>query len=75
MYDLIIKNAKLVDNSVTDIAIKHGKIVEIDKNIIATSSRVLDLQNQHYISAGWIDSHTHCFAHSPIYEYSLMPIK
>ena len=67
MYDLIIKNAKLIDNSVTDIAIKHGKIVEIDKNIIATSNRVLDLQNQHYISAGWIDSHTHCFAHSPIY--------
>ena len=67
MYDLIIKNAKLIDNSVTDIAIKHGKIVEIDKNIIATSNRVLDLQNQHYISSGWIDSHTHCFAHSPIY--------
>ena len=67
MYDLIIKNAKLIDGSITDIAIKHGKIVEIGKNIIATSNQVLDLKKQHYISAGWIDSHTHCFAHSPIY--------
>lgn len=67
MYDLIIKNAKLIDGSITDIAIKHGKIVEIGKNIIATSNQVLDLKKQHYVSAGWIDSHTHCFAHSPIY--------
>lgn len=77
MYDLIIKNARLIDNSVTDIAIRHGKIVEIGKNIIATSNRELDLQNQHYISAGWIDSHTHCFAHSPIYydEPDLIGVK
>ncbi|MBI0157010.1 MULTISPECIES: amidohydrolase/deacetylase family metallohydrolase [Gilliamella] len=68
MYDLIIKNAKLIDNSITDIAIQHGKIVEIGKNIIATSNQVLDLKNQHYVSAGWIDSHTHCFALSPIYH-------
>lgn len=77
MYDLIIKNAKLIDNSITDIAIQQGKIVEIGKNIIAPSNQVLDLQNQHYISAGWIDSHTHCFAHSPIYydEPDLIGVK
>ena len=77
MYDLIIKNAKCIDNSITDIAIQHGKIVEIGKNIIATSNQVLDLKNQHYISAGWIDSHTHCFARSPIYhdEPDLIGIK
>lgn len=68
MYDLIIKNAKLINDSVTDIAINHGKIVEIRKDITAPSERVLDLKSQHYISAGWIDSHTHCFARSPIYH-------
>lgn len=68
MYDLIIKNAKLINDSVTDIAINHGKIVEIGKDITASSERVLDLKSQHYISAGWIDSHTHCFARSPIYH-------
>lgn len=68
MYDLIIKNAKLINDSVTDIAINHGKIVEIGKDITAPSEQVLDLKSQHYISAGWIDSHTHCFARSPIYH-------
>lgn len=68
MYDLIIKNAKLINDSVTDIAINHGKIVEIGKDITAPSEPVLDLKSQHYISAGWIDSHTHCFARSPIYH-------
>ena len=68
MYDLIIKNAKLINDSVTDIAINYGKIVEIGKDITAPSERMLDLKSQHYISAGWIDSHTHCFARSPIYH-------
>ncbi|MCO6549253.1 MAG: amidohydrolase/deacetylase family metallohydrolase [Gilliamella sp.] len=68
MYDLIIKNAKQIDESVTDIAIHHGKIVAIASSIMDQSERVLDLQNKHYVSAGWIDSHTHCFARSPIYH-------
>lgn len=77
MYDLIIKNAKLINDSVTDIAINHGKIVEIGKDITAPSEQVLDLKSQHYISAGWIDSHTHCFARSPIYydEPDLIGVK
>ena len=67
MYDLIIKNAKLIDETCVDIAIEQGQIAEIANSILARSKRVLDLRNKHYISAGWIDSHTHCFAHSPIY--------
>ncbi|SCC27432.1 amidohydrolase/deacetylase family metallohydrolase [Gilliamella intestini] len=77
MYDLIIKNAKQIDESVKDIAIHHGKIVAIASSITDQSERVLDLQNKHYVSAGWIDSHTHCFAHSPIYydEPDLIGVK
>ncbi|OCG11672.1 dihydroorotase [Gilliamella sp. App6-5] len=68
MYDLIIKNAKLIDESVTDIAIEQGKLIAIANTITGQSRRVLDLQTKHYVSSGWIDSHTHCFAHSPIYH-------
>ncbi|OCG58147.1 amidohydrolase/deacetylase family metallohydrolase [Gilliamella sp. Nev3-1] len=77
MYDLIIKNAKQIDESVTDIAIVNGKIVAMASSIIGQSKRVLDLKNKHYISAGWIDSHTHCFARSPLYhdEPDLIGIK
>lgn len=77
MYDLIIKNAKLIDESITDIVIHLGKIVEIGQNTTAQAKSVLDLHGQHYVSAGWIDSHTHCFARSPIYhdEPDLIGIK
>lgn len=77
MYDLVIKNAKLIDDSITDIAVHLGKIVKVDKSIIAPSQQIMDLQAQHYISSGWIDSHTHCFAHSPIYydEPDLIGVK
>lgn len=66
MYELIIKNARLIDDSITDIAISNGKIV--DMGIIHDSAQqYLDLKGISYASAGWIDSHTHCFARSPIY--------
>lgn len=68
MYDLIIKNAILIDDSITDIAIYQGKIVKIDSVISDPTIRILDLKQKYYVSAGWIDSHTHCFARSPIYH-------
>lgn len=67
MYDLILKNAKLIDGSIVDIAIKAGKIAELG-HIDAESQKTIDLKGLHYVSAGWIDSHTHCFARSPIYH-------
>ncbi|MWN32233.1 MULTISPECIES: amidohydrolase/deacetylase family metallohydrolase [unclassified Gilliamella] len=77
MYDLVIKKAKLIDESIVDIAVHLGKIVEVSKNITRQSQNVLDLQAKHYVSAGWIDSHTHCFARSPIYydEPDLIGVK
>lgn len=66
MYDLILKNAKLIDETITDIAILDGKIAAIG-TIHAEARKILDIKGQSYVSAGWIDSHTHCFARSPIY--------
>ncbi|PLN71803.1 amidohydrolase/deacetylase family metallohydrolase, partial [Klebsiella quasipneumoniae] len=32
------------------------------------SRKTLDLQGNSYVSAGWIDSHVHCYPNSPIYH-------
>lgn len=66
MYDLIIKNARLIDDTITDLAIEKGKIAVIG-TVNETAKKIIDLKAQYYVSAGWIDSHTHCFARSPIY--------
>lgn len=67
MYDLVLKNAKLINNNVIDVAIKNGKISEIGK-INDKANHIINLKKQVYISAGWIDAHTHCFINSPIYH-------
>lgn len=66
MYDLIIKNARLIDDTITDLVIEKGKIAVIG-TVNETAKKIIDLKAQYYVSAGWIDSHTHCFARSPIY--------
>lgn len=69
MYDLIIKQGKCADGSVVDIAVKEGKIAalgSLEHN--ATAARTIDLQGRYFFSAGWIDSHTHCYPSSPIYN-------
>ena len=69
MYDLIIKQGKCADGSVVDVAVKEGKIAalgSLEHN--ATAARTLDLQGRYFLSAGWIDSHTHCYPSSPIYN-------
>lgn len=70
MYDLIIKNAKLIDETLVDVAVRDGKIASLQTSASTATSdakKTIDLHGKHYISAGWIDSHTHCFAKSPIY--------
>jgi len=66
MYDLVLKNAKLIDDNITDIAIRGNKIAQIG-HVDGKAIKNIDLTGQYYVSAGWIDPHTHCFAHSPIY--------
>lgn len=67
MYDLLIKRAKQLDDTQIDIAIEAGKIAAVGQ-LDGPAKQQLDLNGQHYISAGWIDAHTHCFARSPIYH-------
>lgn len=67
MYDLLIRNARLVDNVLTDIAVQNGRIAALGQ-IESGATTVVDLQGKHYVSAGWIDSHVHCYPKSPIYH-------
>jgi len=68
MYDLILRQAKNADGSLTDIAILDGKLAAVGQLATeATATRTLDLKGQYWVSAGWIDSHVHCYAKSPIY--------
>ncbi|OVZ83156.1 amidohydrolase/deacetylase family metallohydrolase [Yersinia kristensenii] len=79
MYDFIITRAVLVDGRQVDIAINNGKIVAVDTATSAVQNnqtgllakqakKVLDLAGKYYLSAGWIDSHVHCYPASPIYH-------
>lgn len=70
MYDLVIKNGKVIDGTgspgfYSDIAIKDGKIVKIAKRI-DSGVRVVDAKNL-VVTPGFIDSHSH--ADTNILEY------
>lgn len=67
MFDLLLKGARLVDDTVTDIAIKDGKIVALGE-INGEATKVVSLNGDQYVSAGWIDLHVHCYPKSPIYN-------
>ena len=67
MFDLILRNARLVDDTVIDIALKDGKIAELGE-VTGETREERQLNGEYYVSAGWIDSHVHCYQKSPIYH-------
>ncbi|MCE6110505.1 amidohydrolase/deacetylase family metallohydrolase, partial [Acinetobacter baumannii] len=67
MFDLLLRRARLVDDTLTDIAIQVGKIAALGE-ISAPSRKTIELNGKVYVSAGWIDSHVHCYPNSPIYH-------
>lgn len=67
MYDLILRRARLPDERLIDIAILDGKIAAVGE--VTGRARVEQtLAANCYLSAGWIDSHVHCYEKSPIYH-------
>ncbi|WP_312758688.1 amidohydrolase/deacetylase family metallohydrolase [Pantoea brenneri] len=67
MFDLIIRRARLSDEQVVDIALQDGKIAAIGE-VQGQAHSERDLAGRCYLSAGWIDSHVHCYPKSPIYH-------
>ncbi|EOC0123518.1 amidohydrolase/deacetylase family metallohydrolase [Cronobacter sakazakii] len=67
MFDLILRQARLVDDTLADIAIKDGKIAALG-SVTGEAHATRDLNGEHYVSPGWIDLHVHCYPKSPIYH-------
>ncbi len=67
MFDLILRQARLVDDTLADIAIKDGKIAALGR-VTGEARATRDLNGEHYVSPGWIDLHVHCYPKSPIYH-------
>ena len=68
MLDLYIKNGRTIDDETIEIGIKEGKIVAIEKKLdVDASLKTIDLKKQSYLSAGWIDGHTHCYEEMSLY--------
>ncbi|QHA87699.1 amidohydrolase/deacetylase family metallohydrolase [Serratia rhizosphaerae] len=69
MYDLIIRRARLADDTLTDVAIADGKIAAVGQlSAEMSAKRQWDLAGNYRLSAGWIDAHVHCYPSSPIYH-------
>jgi len=64
---VLFQNCKLIDKyskhngSIVDILVDGELIVKISENIEVDSTYILNDMNNTYVSAGWIDIHTHCF--------------
>lgn len=67
MFDLIIRRARLVDERLVDIAILDGKIAAVGE-VVGEAKQEKVLDGTVWVSAGWIDSHVHCYPKSPIYH-------
>ena len=67
MFDLLLRRARLVDDTVSDIALKDGKIAALG-DVDGPALKTIELGGEYYVSAGWIDSHVHCYPKSPIYH-------
>ncbi|ELY2670833.1 amidohydrolase/deacetylase family metallohydrolase [Cronobacter sakazakii] len=67
MFDLILRQARLVDDTLADIAIKDGKIAALG-SVTGEARATRDLNGEHYVTPGWIDLHVHCYPKSPIYH-------
>ncbi|MDI7399162.1 amidohydrolase/deacetylase family metallohydrolase, partial [Cronobacter dublinensis] len=67
MFDLILRQARLVDDTLADIAIKDGVIAALGE-VSGAACETRELNGEHYVSPGWIDLHVHCYPKSPIYH-------
>lgn len=67
MFDLVIRNARTLTGETMDIGINDGKIQKIATSIPEKGKTEQTLQPGHYLSAGWIDDHVHCFEEMTLY--------
>ena len=72
MYDLLIKNAAVLDGTgcpfyYSDVAVKDGKIALVSKNIRDEAKEIIDAKGL-FLSPGFIDAHSHHDAFLELYH-------
>lgn len=67
MKKFLIKNAKFVSGKTMDIFIEEGIIKKVAPSIEEKDIQTIEFEDDDYVSAGWIDAHTHCFEKFEIY--------
>lgn len=67
MFDTLIKNGKRINGEKIEVGIKDGSIICVEETIESNANEVIDLEGNHYLSAGWIDDHVHCYEKMTLY--------
>src|SRR5699024_5745100 len=63
--NVTIKNARLISGDKVNIVVEDGLIKEVGKDVQG-NGQVLHVEDDLFVSAGWIDLHTHAFPkHEP----------
>lgn len=66
MSEVVLKNGRLITGESCEVVFAEGKIIEVAETIEAGEREVIDLKGN-YFSAGWIDSHVHCYQEMNLY--------
>lgn len=64
----LIKNAKLINGERIDILFNENEIIKVSSNIDNEGYDIISLEEDEYISSGWIDIHTHCYSGFKLYS-------
>ncbi|WP_179394610.1 amidohydrolase/deacetylase family metallohydrolase [Lacticaseibacillus absianus] len=68
MTDLYLKNGRTVDGAPIELGITGGQITAVGPKLNGLqAAETIDLNGDHYVSAGWIDDHTHCYEKLTLY--------
>lgn len=62
-----IKNGKNEKEEPIEVLIENDKIKAVGTNLNVEADKVIDLHGDSYVSAGWIDDHTHCYEKLSLY--------
>lgn len=67
MTDIYIKNGRTAAGEPIEVGITAGKISAVGPQLNLEAAKTIDLHGESYVSAGWIDDHTHCYQKLTLY--------
>ncbi|WP_125590122.1 amidohydrolase/deacetylase family metallohydrolase [Companilactobacillus jidongensis] len=68
MANLYIKNGLNEHSEPIEILIKNGKIERVGERLVdVVADKTIDLEKKSFVTAGWIDDHTHCYEKLDMY--------